>query len=116
SCARPQAENTRYPNANPANANATLGNIGKSQGCGAPRLCTPLMYDSRYHGSQRGRCVVQSGGVASAISAAAPIAAVTHRNRGTAPEAGWSDACTSAMRGAASQHTTPIKIIAKPVT
>src|ERR1700722_11940956 len=77
SCSRAQGEKIRNPNANPANANATHGNAGKSQGCGVPKLCTPLIYDSRYHGSQRGRCVVQRGGVMNTMSAAVPIAKVT---------------------------------------
>src|SRR5580692_750274 len=74
SCSRAQGEKIRNPNANPANANATQGNTGNSQGCGVPRLCTPLTYDSRYHGSQCGWCVVQRGGVTSTMKAAAPIA------------------------------------------
>src|SRR5207245_5464798 len=84
SCARPQAENNRNPNASPAKAKATQGNTGKSQGCGAPRLCTPLTYDSTYQGSQPGRCVVQRGGVASANRAAAAIAEPTYLRRDTA--------------------------------
>src|ERR1700747_2847643 len=76
-CSRTQGEKIRNPNANPANANATQGNAGKSQGCGVPKLCTPLIYDSRYNAIQRGWCVVQRGGVTSTMSAPATIAKVT---------------------------------------
>ena len=60
--------NSKNPTASPANANAAQGKIGKSHGCGLSRLCTPLIYDSRNHGSQRGRQVVHSGGASIAIA------------------------------------------------
>src|SRR6266850_7132547 len=68
---RAKPEKTKKPTASPAKANAVQGNSGKSHGCGSLKLCTPLMYDSNGHGRNFGRCVVQSGGVAIATTAAA---------------------------------------------
>src|ERR1700747_939844 len=39
-------------------------------------MCTPLMYDSRYQGSQRIRQVVHRGGVASAMANATSAATI----------------------------------------
>src|SRR5947208_7111501 len=60
---RPQSPTSNNPIASPAKANPVQGKTGKSHGCGSPRLCTPLMYDSSGHGSQCGRHVVHSSGV-----------------------------------------------------
>src|SRR5260370_33899300 len=106
SCVRAHAEKTQNPNASPPNAKATQGTVGKSQACGAPRLCTPLMYDSRYQGSQRGWCVVQSGGVASATSAAAAVTSMTYRDAGTTT-AGSAAACAFGIPPATSPPPTP---------
>ena len=44
-------------------------------------MCTPLTYDSRNQGSQRGRSVVHIGGVAAAMIAAIVAAASAARTR-----------------------------------
>src|SRR5207237_1396654 len=51
-----------------------------SHGCGSPRLCTPLMYDSSGHGSQCGRHVVHSSCVSKAIVRAIAAAAPAKTN------------------------------------
>src|SRR5271163_992325 len=62
--------NRKKPIASPANANATHGKIGNSHGCGLPKTCTPLMYDSSGHGRNFGRYVVQTSGAAIATNVA----------------------------------------------
>src|ERR1043165_9099800 len=71
-----QSLKSTKPTANPTKANALQGKTGNSQACGSPRLCTPLMYDSMGHGSQRIRQVVQSNGVINEMADATTTALV----------------------------------------
>src|SRR5271155_5179332 len=57
------------PAASPAKANAAHGKSGNNQGCGAPRLWQPSIYDSSGQGSHVGRQVVYKSGVSKAITA-----------------------------------------------
>src|SRR6266576_1613108 len=85
-CLRPQELGRNRPTARPAKAKPVQGKTGKSHGCGSPRLCTPLMYDSSGHGSQCGRHVVHSSGVSRAIVKAVAAAAPA-KTRGDFPAA-----------------------------
>src|SRR5579875_929532 len=93
-----QSANSTIPIAKPANANADHGNIGNSHGCGVPNVCTPLTYDSRYHGIHFARQVVQRGGVSIATPSAIAAASATF-----------------ALRVRATQQIAPMATIDSPI-
>src|SRR5512133_3748027 len=101
----PQSHSSRNPIASPTKANAVHGKIGKSQGWGSPKLCTPLTYDSSGHGRKRGLQLVHIIGVSSAMAKLVTTAVI--------PTAALAFAALDLR--STSQHITAISIIEIPM-
>ncbi len=102
--------------------------MGNNQGCGFPRLWTPLMYDSIGHGSHFGCHVVHKGGVANEIAMATTAAQIEYfstprscmlRVNGCGKSAVRCPSISLALRNDAAkptiQHIIPISMIEMPM-